>query len=85
MSQATDWCVDIAECLHRLRLIPRLVVGGFGFFSAWYVVKISDWYMSLPPDERTLEATGLPAITIPAVTGIFSKALKDWLDWKPDG
>lgn len=42
-------CSMIAECFNRLRVIPRILVAGYGVL-VWQVV---DWFMSLPsPDTQ---------------------------------
>jgi hypothetical protein len=42
-------CTMIAECLNRLRIIPRLLVTGYGILI-WQVVS---WFMGLPsPDTQ---------------------------------
>ena len=42
-------CTATAECLNRLRVIPRILVAGYGVL-VWQVV---DWFMNLPaPDTQ---------------------------------
>ncbi len=42
-------CTMIAECLNRLRVIPRVLVAGYGIL-VWQVVE---WFMHLPtPDTQ---------------------------------
>ena len=42
-------CTMTAECLNRLRVIPRILVAGYGVL-VWQVV---DWFMNLPtPDTQ---------------------------------
>lgn len=42
-------CTMVAECLNRLRIIPRTIVAGYGYMC-WIVVQ---WFMALPaPDTQ---------------------------------
>ena len=42
-------CTMVAECLNRLRIIPRVIVAGYGWMC-WIVVQ---WFMVLPsPDTQ---------------------------------
>lgn len=42
-------CTMVAECLNRLRVIPRILVAGYGVL-VWQVVA---WFMDLPlPDTQ---------------------------------
>lgn len=63
--------VDFAQVFDQLRVVPRLVLFGYG----WWVAHVTDstltWYMQLPSAERTLEASGLAGAIITAVTGLF--------------
>lgn len=53
-------------------------------FYAWFVLHVVDnvlfWYQALPLAERSLEASGLAASVITAVTGLGSWFLKVYLD-----
>lgn len=57
------FCSVIAQCTNRLRLVPRFIVGGYGYLI-WVVVQ---WYMTLP-DPNTQQAaliTTLVGISVP--------------------
>ena len=46
-AQQNRWvqrCIMVAECLNRLRIIPRVIVAGYGYLI-WLVVN---WFMQLP-------------------------------------
>lgn len=44
-------CTMVAECLNRLRIIPRVIVAGYG----WLVWIVAQWFMNLP-DPGTQQA-----------------------------
>lgn len=44
-------CTMVSECLNRLRIIPRIIVAGYGYLI-WHVVQ---WFMALP-DPGTQQA-----------------------------
>lgn len=44
-----QWCTMIADCLNRLRIIPRVIVAGYAYLI-WHV---TEWFMALPsPDTQ---------------------------------
>lgn len=45
------FCTVTANCLDRLRVVPRLLVGGYG----WLIYEVARWYMTLP-DPNTQQA-----------------------------
>ena len=62
-SMFIGFCSVIAQCLNRLRVVPRFIVGGYGYLI-WVVAQ---WYMSLP-DPNTQQAaliTTLVGISVP--------------------
>ncbi len=57
------FCSVTGQCTNRLRLVPRFIVGGYGYLI-WVVVQ---WYMTLP-DPNTQQAaliTTLVGISVP--------------------
>lgn len=69
--------LDLAELIDAYRLMPRAMLIGVLGFSAWYIYEVSMWFMSIPAAERSMEATGMASITIPAVFGLAGKMV-DW-------
>lgn len=63
--------VDFAQVFDQLRVVPRLVLFGYGLWVAHVTDSTLTWYMQLPSAERTLEASGLAGAIITAVTGLF--------------
>lgn len=56
-------CSVIAQCTNRLRLVPRFIVGGYG----WLIWVVVQWFMTLP-DPNTQQAaliTTLVGISVP--------------------
>lgn len=77
--------LDFAQVFDQLRVVPRLVLFGYGAWVAHVTDSTLTWYMHLPSAERTLEASGLAGAIITAVTGLFpwiyriySDAATDW-------
>jgi hypothetical protein len=69
--------LDLAELIDAYRLMPRAILIASLGFAGWYIYEISIWYMAIPAADRTMEATGLASITIPAVFGLAGKMV-DW-------
>ena len=61
-------CTMVAECLNRLRIIPRVIVAGYGI-ATWLVIS---WYMGLQ-DPGTQQAALVTTITAlaPAIFGFY--------------
>ncbi len=53
-------CEGTAHCINRLRVVPRIIVGGYGYLI-WDVVQ---WFMALP------EPTTQQAALITTLTGV---------------
>jgi len=53
-------CEGTAHCINRLRIVPRIIVGGYGYLI-WDVVQ---WFMALP------EPTTQQAALITTLTGV---------------
>ena len=53
-------CSVVAECMNRLRIIPRVIVLAYG----WVFWIVLSWFMSLP------ERTTADALALSAVTGV---------------
>jgi hypothetical protein len=80
----TRW-LDAAQIFDTWRVIPRIVLFGYGGWVAYVTDKTLAWYMQLPSSERTLEASGLAGAIITAITGmlpwifrIYSDNATDW-------
>lgn len=59
-SKFINVCEIAALCINRLRLVPRIIVAGYGYLI-WDVVQ---WYMALP------EPTTQQAALITTLTGV---------------
>jgi len=72
--------MDAAHVFDTWRVVPRAVL--VVYFS--WVVHVADtllnWYMTLPREARTLEATGLGISIIGSITGLFPWILKIYMD-----
>lgn len=83
MNKAT-W-LAAAEVVDAFRVVPRLILFGYSMWTVKVVWYVLDWYTALPAAERSLEASGLAAGVITAVTGLATWAIKVYLaggrDW----
>jgi nitrate reductase NapE component len=61
-------CTLIAECLNRLRIIPRMIIGCYGYL-VWMMVN---WFMTLP-EPTTMQVTLVTTICAmaPVVFGFY--------------
>ena len=66
----TRW-LDAAQLFDTWRVVPRIVLFGYGGWVAYVTDSLLRWYMHLPANERTLEASGFGATSITAVTGLL--------------
>lgn len=62
--------MDVAEVIDTLRLIPRAVLGFYGFWMAEVTNWLVKWYMRLPAAERTAEVTAFVTIVLPGIFGL---------------
>lgn len=61
-------CTMLAECLNRLRIIPRIIIGSYGYL-VWMMVR---WFMLLP-EPTTMQVTLVTTICAmaPVVFGFY--------------
>ncbi len=61
-------CTMLGECLNRLRIIPRIIIGAYGYL-VWLMVK---WFMVLP-EPTMMQATLVTTICAmaPVVFGFY--------------
>lgn len=74
--QSKQWWLDTAEVLDAWRVFPRLMLLFYCYFVYVSTFDVLDWYQKLPGPERSLEASGLAAAIITAVTGMGTWFLK---------
>ncbi len=70
-AQQNRWvqrCIMVAECLNRLRIIPRIIVAGYGW-ATWLVIS---WFMGLqdPGTQQAALVTTVCALA-PAIFGFY--------------
>lgn len=75
----TPW-LDAAHVFDAWRVVPRIVLFSYGAWVAHVTDKTLEWYYHLPGAERTLEASGLAAAIITAITGLFPWVYKIYSD-----
>ncbi len=71
--------MNLAEVVDALRILPRFLLLSYGYYVYHITWKTLNWYMSLPAAERTLEASGLAAGIVTAITGMGSWFLKVYI------
>lgn len=57
--------MSIYRHIDKLRLVPRLLVGGY----AWLMVNISNWFMSLP--DPTGSQSAFVSVMVGASAAVF--------------
>lgn len=77
--------LGFAEVGDALRIFPRVMLMFYCYFVYHVTTNILTWYEALPKDARSLEASGLGAAVITAVTGlgtwflqIYHTTGRDW-------
>ena len=72
--------LDAAHVFDTWRVIPRIILIAYACWVAHVTDMLLIWYMTLPKDGRTLEASGLGVAIITAITGLFPWVLKIYMD-----
>ena len=68
--------LDWAEITDAWRVVPRIILFGYCWWTVKIVWYVLHWYTALPTEGRSLEASGLAAGVITAVTGLTTWAIK---------
>lgn len=80
--------MDFAEVVDALRVLPRLVLVGFGWLLGTVILETLHWYFVLPPADRTAQVTAVIGIIIPAACGLAVWVYKIYSiggrNWTPD-
>lgn len=61
-----------AEVIDAMRVFPRLFLIACFAWNVWIAATLLEWYMALPKDDRSLEASGFASIVFLAIVG-FTK------------
>ena len=84
--------LDRAEIFDAFRVMPRILVISFAFFTVWVVADTLEWYKMLPVSERAMEASGFAFGVITSVSGLLTAVIKiyqstgrKWSDKNDDG
>lgn len=77
--------LNFAEVLDSYRVFPRLFLLSCFLWTVWVTHALLKWYMAMPKDERSLEASGLASVVFLTIFGFlkmvydtYSKAGRDW-------
>ena len=58
----------VMERILAWKLMPRIMMG----VMSWMYIEVLWWFMSLPPEAMTSQATALTATVTGAMTGAFA-------------
>lgn len=76
-----------AELIDSFRIFPRLFLLGCFYWTVVVTHRLLDWYMSMPRDERGLEASGFASVVFVAVLGFLKLVYQTYSDagrsWGP--
>lgn len=79
-----------AEAIDAARVVPRLLIGGYCWWSVKLITWLVDWYTRLPTADRTINDAGFVAAVIGAITGfgvpifrIYSQNGRNWKKHPP--
>jgi hypothetical protein len=78
MTEPDDAVIRFADRLDALRIIPRLLVIGYGLFLGWFAFYLADWIMSFDWSSLESEAVALAIVAFPTgvlgvMAGVFGK------------
>lgn len=63
-------CLHLAECFDAWRIAPRILLGLYWVLVYRVTDRLLTWYMALPADERSLEASGMAIGIFTALLGL---------------
>lgn len=72
-------CLWLAECVDAWRILPRCLLVAYCFFVYNITDRLLSWYMTLPINERTLEAGGFAAAIFTVITGLGTMFVNTYL------
>jgi hypothetical protein len=70
--------LDIAETIDSLRLVPRIILFGWGYFTALLCYQTLHWYYSEPATARGLEESGMVTGVVGLLTGFWYKIYQEY-------
>lgn len=69
-----------AEVFDAWRVYPRIILGGF----AWWTIYVFDitlkWYFAQPAAERSVQDAGMVTALLSAITGLFTLVVKFYVN-----
>ena len=72
-------CLLLAECVDAWRVMPRLLMLAYIGFVYHITTFLLNWYVNLPADERSMEASGFAFGVFTAITGLGTVFLNAYL------
>lgn len=82
--------LDLAEVVDAWRIFPRLFLVTCFVWVAWLTWVLMYWYMHLPHEERSLEASGFASVVqvgamafLRLVYGTYAEGGRDWAGSQP--
>jgi hypothetical protein len=76
--------LDAAQLFDTWRVVPRVTLFGYAAWVMHVIDKTLSWYMHLPANERTIEASGLTTAIISVITGLFPWVYRIYADTATD-
>lgn len=77
--------MDAAEVFDTWRIVPRVILFAYAYWTGWITDWLIRWYEKLPAAERTNQVTAFVTIVLPGVFGlavwvykIYSNGGRDW-------
>lgn len=81
--------LSVAEVIDAWRIFPRLIVGAYGGWTAWFINRMWNFYETLPPEQRTAQMTAVIGSVSGGVFGLAAYVARIYMpggrDWsKPE-
>jgi hypothetical protein len=79
--------LDFSETFDALRVVPRVILFAYGWWLAYTVDRLLNWYMALPSAAQTAQASGFCFGAITSITTIGGYVYRIYAntgrDWTP--
>ena len=80
-------CMHLAECFDAWRVAPRCLLVAYWTLVYEVTDRLLTWYMALPGDERSMEASGMAVGIFTALLGLGTNFMnvyvKSGRKWDP--
>lgn len=72
--------LDVAEVIDTLRVVPRIVLFVYAYWTGMVTDWLIRWYERLPANERTNQVTAFITIVLPGIFGLAVWVYKIYSD-----